>query len=404
MPIRVAVVLHGHQGQADSLAAYSYILRAICAKRAPYSVDLTGITIEGLAHHYPKTVEKMREVFSREAGSLDSHRPEILATPDRHCSVVPIDLELGHWGIYMRLAEEQVRQNMDKVQRVFGIKTRGLFPAENVLAPAAAALLQECGLAFVVLDGVHLDRLNIANSLVYDVEGLRFVSTNRRFGMCDGNFGRFEPWKMVEEMRRYEKSCHVDNFVLAFDIDLYEKIGWGVGQQIDWMMDFADAMYQAGIEFRNVASIADEGNLPNWPIFDLRETYADHGISDPHHFTSSWMDGGGRLDFLKYGPSRSANGRVNDYVRYYGHLLWRLNNASLQINQWRPHLRGWGDDLSGQLDRAKNDWSSISGMEFRHTGWVDGFSDGFYRHHNAMLDRLRGIEQNLHNLERAAFD
>jgi peptidoglycan/xylan/chitin deacetylase (PgdA/CDA1 family) len=409
MPIQIGFFLFGHQGHPapQFLGNYGRILHSLAEKRAPYTVFLTGTTVDGILEYHPMIRHTIEQAFARDAGAYDPHALELGTSADRHMNLVPLYLKLECWGTHLDLAGEQVARNMEKIRRGFGKNPRGVFPPECVIAPAAAHMLARQGLAYSIIDGAYFTGWGIGQ--VFQAKGLKFVPRSTRFGMAryvgrDQSWAWNDPFQLVQRIVDYCHRYGIERIVLGCDLDIYEetKIKWPVEQQMSWMGLFADAVYRhPDAEMRNVASIADN----YWHPIDLRWALANAGIADPEHYTTCWIDDG-LLGFLRYPPSFEVNQKVNDFVRYYGYLRRRIERAGREC--WRrgrgDGLSNWCRNLRGWLGQIKEDWYAISGMECRHPGWVREFCPTFEARHAAIMAQLHALEENLGSLECAVYN
>jgi hypothetical protein len=402
MKIQVAVALFGHQADPMKLGAYGRVIqRAVLEKRAPFTIFLTGMTFDAISYHHPLIKSAIRDgnVFPESAGAFNPHVPEIGISCAKYLPVVPLSLELPYWEHHNGMAFEQIKWSKKNLWYNFGKNSRGFFPPEMVIAPAGAQAIKDNWCSYVIFDGMHLNGWE--RGQVFDVEGLKFLPRTPDFYFGDYS----NPQDVVGHVKWLAHAHGISRVIIGSDIDPYDhgrmsEYGW-----IKFLWQLADAFYEdPSTELVNAASIADN----YWHPRDLRDVYRDKGIWDPHHWTSSWVNSSGVLGFLGDGRSQEVNDRLNDFTRYFAHLGWRLGAVEHQLKTWRSYdnLWSWYNSLRGWLERAKHDWYSCAGMEFRHPGWISQgwFWNHFWGTHGHAMGELGKIDTSLRGLERHAFD
>lgn len=376
MPIEVGLALFGHQGDTSKLGTYGRIIHRVAAqKRAPISFYFTGTTLDAISCHHPllKAALSDPNIFPRGPGTLNPYVPEIGISSSRFFPLVPLGLELQFWGHALGMSSEQIRWSKECLWYNFGKDARGFFPSELVFAPAGAQVIRDNRLSYAVINGMNLNQWE--RGQVFQVDGLKLIPRNPDIYLG----GWLDPRGTRNHIKWLAGNFGVSRVVIGGDIDACDNSRISEHDWVRFLCLLSDALYEdPATELRNVASIADN----YWHPRDLRDVYRDKGIWDPHHFTTSWIDAGGVLDFLRDWRSGQVNDRVNDFIRYYAHLLGRM---------------GGSHHAFSRLESVKYEWYKCAGMEFRHPSWIanDWFWNHFWGTHHWAMGEMRRIDSNL---------
>ncbi len=352
MRIEVGIFLFGHQADDAKLGNYGRVIHAIGEKRAPYTVSLTEKTLKRIHDGHPLLKSAIQKYFPENAGALNPYDLEIGISTCNHFPLVPMWLELGWWGRYFQFTDEQIRWCKERLWYDFGKNSRGIFPPECIFAPAAVHYLKKNWLHYSMIDGAHLSGWE--KGQVFQHQGLKLVVRNNEIPIEN-------PDQVRDDILKFAKTYGVSRIVLGRDLDEFCNYHRPVHDGVALLCQISDALYaEPSIEFKNIASIADGSHNP----MGICQLYQQKGIQDPWHYTTSWIDGNGRLDWLT-GESAIKNQRVNDFIRRY-------------------FSRCASNDI-------KNRFYQIAGMEFRHPDWTSQgwFNDFFHGNMDELMRDLR---------------
>lgn len=369
MPVQVGIFLFLHKADPEGLGPCGRVFDFIRCKRAPFTVFATGKTLETIRDSHPLIADVIKTGFSRNAGAHDPYSPEIGISCHQQFPLVPMRLDLQHWGTYLTMSDEQVRWSKEILWNSFGINARGIFPPECIMAPAAANVVRSNGLDYSIFNP-PLEFGGHEKGMIYGAQGLKFVPRDSDIQPQNPPDADFTHSQI--------KWCGRDRLIIGWDLNSYEWCG-NVENALNFLERLADLIRNdPDLELVNIASIADNYHEPK----NLQRAYQEKGFEDPHRFITSWIDASNALDFLAFPPSGEKNRAINDFVRYFGYLYQKLGF-------------NWREDINGWLQDTKNNWYGVSGMEFRHPGWTRGLDAMFWDRQNWCMDELRKIDQNL---------
>jgi len=383
----VGIFLFGHGMNPYQIDTYGWQLHQLHTKKAPFSFFFTGRTLEAMKKN-ELVREKIREMFPENVSAKNPYDSEIGVSSWNHFPVVPLDLELESWGIYL---ESFVNKEIENSKRIlwydYGKNARGFFPPELLFAKAAGYYLRRHWIDYAIVDGSMLNPWE-KGQVFHSPDGLKLVPRHNWIRTLG------HPQETVNDILNFTHNCGAKSIVLGYDFD-YNNYGIPYYQGVAYHCKLADILYRTGgIELRNIASIADSASTIPYPM--------------DHHYTTSWIDCEKGLTFLCHPKVNKRNGIVNDVIRNYGRLKTRLEAVKVRIENERlgENIQEWYRNISNDLENARISFCSFAGgMEYRHPVWVneESMSRTFYGTTSYSMENLGNIDQSLHGLEQHVF-
>lgn len=379
MSIGVGIFLFSHHG--DDLDEWNVknkrvwkvgeAIKQAIKKGAPYTFFLTSHTLNTLPGIRPDVFEMIKWDSANKLYGWDPRKVEIGISTSHHMPVVQPDLPLEYWGAYFEgFVKEQIGESKGILENVYHRTPRSFFPPECMFAPAFVYLLQEFGIDCTIMSGEFLKDNRWAKGQVYHqtpdfhIGDTKIVARVNDINLDDP--AKIDAYATKDLIKDYALANGIERIVLGSDINLFAGMkDISIHDGIARMCCLYDAIQSdPDMYMVNVASIADGYHIPR----NIYHLYAEHGINDAHHHTSSWMDGEGGLKKL---DSR-INGLVTDFIKHHTYLM----------------NTGKGCE---EMQSAKKQFFSSSGMEFRHKDWngsLMGLFDLNYWSAKRRLDRV----------------
>lgn len=365
MKVGVGVFLFSHHGEESDVWKVedkkvwkvAETIKEAIKKRAPYTFFLTSYTLNAMAKIRPDVVEMIKWDTANILTGWDPKKVEIGISTSHHMPVVQPGLPLEYWGAYLEgFVKEQIGISKQILENTYHRTPRSFFPPEAMFSPDFIYLLQEMGIYCTIMSAEFLGDDRWAKGQVYHQSpDFRLGDTKIVARVNDINLddaAQIDAWKTKERIKDYAASNNIERVVLGCDVDLYAgNRELSLKDGIARMCCLYDAISSDPEMYMvNVASIADGYHVPR----NIYHLYAEHGIVDPQHHISSWMDGKGSLDKL----DPYINGLANEFIIHH-------------TNLWN---KGKGCE---KMQHAKEKFFYASGMEFRNKDWSGGLRGTF---------------------------
>jgi len=230
--MHLGLLLHNHQPvgnfpwvcQQVYQQAYLPLIAALEQHpRIRLALHYTGSLLDWLGETHPEFIARLAALVSRQQVELVGggyYEPVLSAIPDRDT--------LG-----------QIRKLSDRLRRDFACEVSGLWLAERVWEPGLAGLLPQAGIAWTILDDVHLQSAGLGESDLYGYYATEDRSSVLKVFATSQALRYTIPWRPVQQTIDLLRSLATrDGQRIAIMGDDGEKFGgWPGTQEYCWGHD-----------------------------------------------------------------------------------------------------------------------------------------------------------------------